>query len=378
MKIDVINGLRGFAILAVIYHHLFWIKTGPGFHSIQIGSFQFFPFAPLSNGWLGVNLFFVLSGFVLALPYFDGRRSVENKGDVKSFYLRRGARILPLYYACFLLCMILPITKSLGDVRAFVVDMLIMATATFNFAPGMFMPKYNGVLWSLGIEIWFSVLFPFIILAMKKFGVYRVLSVGMVIALATRITGSIEPVYSFFFFGNVYLSPINDSVVGRLDDFLLGMTAAYLFVNGKLSFKAGKALLLFVSGLMLVYLGGIGWDSVYLKQAPRLVAPFINNAVNGGFFLVTISLLSMQPGLLRRLFENWFIQVTGMMCYSLYVWQLIPMARFVNGNYAPSRIALCLLTLYMFSALSYRYIEFGHVREWRGLFLLPARRNADL
>jgi peptidoglycan/LPS O-acetylase OafA/YrhL len=105
-KIGVINGLRGLAIIAVIYQHLLARFTPHGWHAFEIGSFNLSLYSFLSNGWLGVNLFFFLSGFVLYLPYSAGQRTMGSMVDVWSFYKHRWVRLMPLYYLNLLIALV--------------------------------------------------------------------------------------------------------------------------------------------------------------------------------------------------------------------------------------------------------------------------------
>ena len=105
-KLGVINGLRGFAILAVIYHHVFSRFTGPGFGSFELAGITFLPLTHLANGWLGVNLFFILSGFVLSYPYFLQNRDFASAEEIKRYYIHRAKRLLPLYYFSIFFCAI--------------------------------------------------------------------------------------------------------------------------------------------------------------------------------------------------------------------------------------------------------------------------------
>ncbi|RQS08467.1 acyltransferase family protein [Burkholderia sp. Bp8991] len=69
-----INGLRGIAILAVVWHRLSFVlvPTPPRLWGTPTE-------LVLWNGWMGVNLFFILSGFVLYLPYAAGKRSFTGR-----------------------------------------------------------------------------------------------------------------------------------------------------------------------------------------------------------------------------------------------------------------------------------------------------------
>src|SRR5271169_2972100 len=105
-KLDVINGLRGAAIVAVVWHHLFGLYFKPG-SEIALGPAITQPLFFLSYGWIGVQLFFVLSGFVLYLPFARGKATMASWADWKRYYGRRAARLLPLYYLVALLCLVL-------------------------------------------------------------------------------------------------------------------------------------------------------------------------------------------------------------------------------------------------------------------------------
>ena len=101
-RIPVVDGLRGIAILAVLQTHLFVDLTPSGWGSIGLFTYQdlVIPICPLplAHGWMGVNLFFVLSGFVLSLPYAEKRRRIETWDDAKAFWRHRARRLMPLYY----------------------------------------------------------------------------------------------------------------------------------------------------------------------------------------------------------------------------------------------------------------------------------------
>lgn len=371
-KISVINGLRGFAILGVIYQHMFVGLTQPGYQSITINGFEFLPFSFFSNGWQGVNLFFVLSGFVLFLPYATGRRVLRSRTDFSAYYKRRAKRLLPLYYICVLVAMIF--IKFPQSLETFYYHFFLMATVTFNFTIDMWTPKYNWVLWSLGIEIWFSVIFPLLVVLSEKYGIKRIFICIIAFSLLVRIAGMEVDIFRI----NIYLNVLKDSLLGRLDDFVLGMLICHLYITapGKNSILKLNLNAAFGMGVLFMLICFMSWDYVCLGIIPVKASPFLHNIFHAGAFFIILSLLYSKNKVLAFIFSNKPIQIAGLMCYSIYVWHGISIWPILKNAYHPDppfRIVIYFIMLFIFSAFTYRYIEFGHVKDGRRLFLMGSK-----
>lgn len=362
-KIGVINGLRGYAILAVILHHLFWSFTTPVSNYIAISGFYLFPFTYITNGWVGVKLFFILSGFVLYLPYARGSRGMSSGRDVLSFYGHRAGRLLPLYYISVLFTLLF--SWDLTGQVDFLKDMLLLATFTFNFTVDMWLPKYNIVLWSLAVEVWFCVAFPLLVVIARRVGVFRLFLFCAVLGLALRFAGAGNPYFSF---GALYLDALSDSLPGRLDDFVLGMLICDLYVRGDRRMELVPPTAGLIAGILVVTAGCTLWDYRVVGLIDRSYVPLFASVFHVGFFLAVTSLLAMRSNPLKLLFESRPLQVLGMMSYSLYIWHYLAMDNIVGDNHTALRVGVYLVLLLVFSALSYRYIEFGGKRG-RDLFL---------
>jgi peptidoglycan/LPS O-acetylase OafA/YrhL len=143
-----LDALRGVAVLSVVlYHGLHWwlppsISISPGARLLSLIA---------SPGWLGVNLFFVLSGFLITGILLDTR---TRPNYWKSFYTRRVLRILPLYLVILL---ILRFYSGVSWIY-FVLCLFYMA----NFASARFGMGY-GPLWSLAVEEQFYLVWPFLV-----------------------------------------------------------------------------------------------------------------------------------------------------------------------------------------------------------------------
>ncbi len=406
-RLGVVNGLRGIAILGVLYIHLFQIWEPPFWNEITVelpdGWYTMSVAQPgarnwpipvwafLSNSWLGVNLFFVLSGFVLFRPYANGWRTMQSRSDLTSFYRRRWQRLMPLYFVCVAITMAVYyvltyfVAQQSGEPwpdAPIVRDILLMATVTFPFTSDMWYPRCNWVLWSLGIEIWFSVLFPLLVVLVHKFGMRVVYVAAVLIALAIRVA-SVRSGGGFTF---EVLDPVRDCLLARIDDFATGMGIAFLFrERGRYSEgnRPGLGYAMTFAGIFLMWLGAATWDWVLDEYLSESVVPYINLVVNVGAGLLLAGLLTIPYGFLHRLFGNGPLQVIGMMCFSIYVWHG-PLILWIfdvdtssqaqeSPDYFSRLLLIYLPCLVVVTILSYRFIEFGDKKDWRPLFR-PAGR----
>lgn len=356
-KLAVVNGLRGYAILGVIYFHLIGAFFNlPGWQPYYIGETPVYPFTFLGNGWLGVNLFFILSGFVLYLPYATGTRKITTQTDWWEFYKKRAERLLPLYYVVVIISIIFVVRWSHIYEWTFWREVLTTFTFTFNFFKETFIPQSNYVLWSLGIEVLFSVAFPVLIWAINKSGTTRVFMLAFYLSFITRMVASVLPEYNVA----PHLNMIKDSLFGRLDDFVVGMLICQWYVaDWKKDWFEKNSLLLFAGSLLITFIGCNFSDYVFLHRLPSYFEPLINTVFQISFGLMLLSLLHMKENPIRSLFSNFFLQLCGMMCYSLYVWHGNMRMVFI-ADYSALRIGSYLFFLFALSFLTYRYIEFGN------------------
>ena len=228
-----LDGFRAAAVFAVLFHHLFYGWRTPVLSKIP-GVFL----AVLSRGWLGVDLFFVLSGFLITGILLDAKGSEHY---FRNFYTRRVLRIVPLYLICILLMYLCYPNKG----AYFRLSFVYLA----NFAYFFQIPKPHGpgVFWSLAIEEHFYVLWPLIVRFLSKAwltGLILFLVLGSPILRGICAHAGMDPAleiypYSFFRFDNLALGGLlalwvrsdfySRSGAWKLASLLFGATCLILF-----------------------------------------------------------------------------------------------------------------------------------------------------
>src|SRR5262249_25513818 len=201
-RIPCLDGLRALAILLVIYAHGHY----PG---------DRLPFVPMLKGrcgFLGVQIFFVLSGFLIPTLML---REVQRTGRVHlgHFYLRRALRIIPVYATYLIL---LAILDACGIVRLGGQQWLAAATYTVNFLPRP-LPWAMSHLWSLCVEEHFYLLWPLLMTLLPPRWCVRAIPACLVLAFLAR-----------WILLAVSDAPIDLLTFTRIDDIAVGCGLAYL------------------------------------------------------------------------------------------------------------------------------------------------------
>jgi peptidoglycan/LPS O-acetylase OafA/YrhL len=204
-RVPELDGLRGLAALSVVVAHYF----GEVPHGIQM----------LTVGWVGVDVFFVLSGYLIAGILLDHQHS---PGVVGTFYARRIFRIFPIYYLTISLVLFFAATHNKPWL-----DVPYPAAVYFTYTQNIWMVAVNGQsniwllpAWTLAVEEQFYLLLPLLILRTPKRWFLSMILLAIATAPALRAvilaTHVIPPV------GALALLPC------RWDLLFLGVLAAYV------------------------------------------------------------------------------------------------------------------------------------------------------
>lgn len=213
-RIVELDGIRGIAIvLVLIWHYLVcMIPAEPGSVARMLVT-------PLRLTWSGVDLFFVLSGFLIAGILIDNRGSAN---FFRTFYFRRACRIFPLYYLWLVAFGLAAYGIGAGNRWLFdgAMPMWSYATFTQNFFMADRMswgPQWLAATWSLAVEEQFYLLLPVIVYLLAPRMLPKVLIVLILAAPILRLVFVSE--------GNGFAAQV--LTPARADALLLGALCAY-------------------------------------------------------------------------------------------------------------------------------------------------------
>jgi peptidoglycan/LPS O-acetylase OafA/YrhL len=310
-RIPQLDGLRGLAILLVLLLHYF-ANTARGQQAIVYKYFA----RIFGMGWAGVDLFFVLSGFLIGGILLDARSSERY---FSTFYLRRIHRIFPLYYLWLVLFLLflflgftvggLPLEFSALDLSHF--PRYLVFVQNFFHQKGPLEIHWLSQMWSLAVEEQFYLIAPLLV---------RFLSVRR---LTQVLLGTIlfAPVLRYFVLGYVDHGSVYAvmSMPCRADDLAIGILAAVAIRSAWFpAFLARHPR--FLSTLFLcTALGMCGWTWWFMHPS-SLPSTTLGLSWLGLFWLSLMLMVLCQPaGWIARIFRWRFLQRAGVLSYCIYI-----------------------------------------------------------
>lgn len=324
-----LDGLRGLAILLVVFHHCGFKLLPESLGSSLVSNVK-------AVGWVGVDLFFVLSGFLITAILL---RSYGRVNWVRNFIVRRALRVLPLYllviFFCFNVVVLLPI-PALDWLRDLSQDQLWYWLHLANFRkmasdidPTAPTVGWFSTYWSLSIEEHFYLVWPFVLMLVgpKRLGWVAMAVIPMVWGLRSWIAATDLP--NSFIYNNT---------LTRIDGLLLGSLIAWAQMHQATRLLSLKPYLplaaVILTGLFVVpmaygFTGG-GRDTLYGRNALYTASVLLSGIVV--WYLATQSNSHFIP----RLFHNRVLISFGTYSYAIYVFNkpiLYGLAAVINPTF---------------------------------------------
>lgn len=327
-----IDGLRAVAVWSVIFFHFQ----------------QRYPI----NGYMGVDVFFVISGYLITSIIQSDINN--NNFSFRKFYLRRARRILPALFALLIFTTIVVYFLFLpGELFSYAKSLIATvgfgSNILFFFEEGYFDKSaiYKPLLhtWSLGIEEQFYIIFPVLLVILNKFFRNKVDYIVVFIAIVSLATNILFINYDMHSSAFYLLSARAwELFIGAA----LALTNMPTISNKKITEMLSiLAAIIFMAGLLI---------NVKDNQYPGYYALFPTIACA----LLIYSGSQNQDALIMRLLRMPVMTFMGKISYSLYLWHwpLLVLLSYYMLDYVPVYIRLLLIILCIaISFLSWKYIE---------------------
>lgn len=300
--IDTLTSLRFFAIFFIFLSHLSYFVEYERLEPIFNNCFK--------EGYFGVTFFFLLSGFVLCYNYYNKITDVSlNK--IISFTQKRLARIYPIH----IITLFISLPLLYKEIIKYPVNNLVKATLNItllqSFIPiqGVYF-SFNAVSWNLSSLMLFYMLFPVILVLIKKITTdgHRKMTIIYIILLITFefifVTLFKSSNYSHWLF---YISPFF-----RLIDCSIGMLLAIVYIENK-DKKTKSYILNILEIVSLIILTVSLINFKYVNQAYRYGIYYMP------FLCLIIYVYAFQQGFISKLLKNRIFVYLGTISFSFYM-----------------------------------------------------------
>ncbi len=348
-----IDGLRFIAIISVILFHINVFMADRNHNTYLYGSQGKNIISNiLSRGHLGVELFFVISGFILSYPFAAHYINKTPIPDIRQYFIRRLTRIEPPYVISMLVLFIALIVMHSYTVNELTPSLFASLLYVHNiFYPGL-LPYVNSVAWSLEIEIQFYIIAP-VLAQVFAFSTYQ------------RRLLIISTILIFSMIQDVIKSPI-PNIANYIQYFGIGFLLSDLrLTNTRLRFVSNNALSIFtgIASFCFIWMldpRGVENGSIFIKIGYQI---FLIASIFVFYYLVLFN------NFWKRLFSTKIITVIGGMCYSIYllhnaiiimIGNLLVRKLNISDSYPVEfaiHTAILMISILVISTLYFKFIE---------------------
>jgi peptidoglycan/LPS O-acetylase OafA/YrhL len=385
-RIGQLDGLRGVAIAMVVLYHYFLLHFTPTF-----GTALWYLSYPARFGWSGVDLFFVLSGFLIGGILLDAKDSVNY---FQVFYARRFFRIVPIYYLILILFFSLTACFAAYPNRfwPWTPEENLPRYAYFLFLQNIWASIYNSlgaaplaVYWSLSVEEQFYFTLPLLV---RSFSLKRIAVLATeIIALAPMIRLAL-----FSFFPShphcwYLLMPC------RADSLFFGVLAAALLRDSRWRSKIeGNRKVL--RALIVLFAAGVPFvtQTQYALRGLIMVS-LMFSWLAGFYFLLLIYVVTFRSSKLTGLLNWSWLRRLGIIAYGVYllhegvldflrrafVSMPGPLRACPYGLVALASLAVTVVLAQLsWTKLEKPFVDFSHKYKYRALAPLPDGRSTSV
>lgn len=378
-RFPALTGLRGFAALWVLTYHA-WFLAGPKALSLTVpflGTTYLHPL--ISIGWAGVQIFFVLSAFLLSLPIANATYETNlHDANPRRFFAKRLVRVFPAYYAQIVILLGI---AALMDQPTLPEGLQWVHILTMNFMPEPFgdpsLNSINGVWWTLPVELSFYLILPALgplALGKRRWTIFLWLMIIMLIWRYCVIAfAQDDRNISWLWFSQL---------PGSLDSFAIGIMCAYLFVNYQNSAAPLRNLVLknavpMISGAAFMIITLIYWmDANYLAYRTNHLISYAWTPLFSACIAVFVFFAAAEQRTVNVLFGNRAMFHLGIVSYGVYLWHL-PVAKwFGSMSFAlqddtylfPHYLVIMIVGATSLAAISWMLIEKPCIQSVRARF----------
>jgi peptidoglycan/LPS O-acetylase OafA/YrhL len=355
-----LNTFRAFAFLSIYL-----------FHSVNFGF-----------GYLGVNAFFVLSGYLITPILLKTKSTFPSFKDyLVNFYGRRFFRIFPPYYLYLLIITVLIYImgwQNIGDYKAFLAQLPWTITYMYNFyhaSTWYFTNELVVHFWSLAVEEQFYIVWPVLLFFIPKSKLKATLITLIIAGPIIRYLTALTIEHHLFWFINpwkemvIYVSPFS-----HIDAFVMGgFFSLYLreyvpstkLILGSFLGVIGVGIIttiLFSANFKLSLLASLGYDS-FMKDSYKYIWGYSAFSLLFSILLLRLNKRDFWPAM----FENNVLDYLGKISYGLYIYHFVILKWIVNYvdtwnlkgiwmHRAFSSVIALILTIIV-SIISYEFFE---------------------